>query len=229
MLNVSCITFSMSCLLTRNDESWLWHRRLAHIHMHHPNRIASKELLVGLPKLKYERDKLCEACQKGKQTKSTFKPLNVISTSEALELLHMDLLGPSRTMSLGGNYYDLVIVDDYSRFTWTFFIATKDESYHVFKRFVKVVQNEKNCSISSIKSDLGRGFQNKKFDRFCSKLGIEHNFSAPRTPQQNGVVERKNRSLEELARTMLNETELPKYFWADVVSTAYYVLNWVLI
>jgi len=197
--------------------------------MHHPNRIASKELLVGLPKLKYERDKLCEACQKGKQTKSTFKPLNVISTSEALELLHMDLLGPSRTMSLGGNYYDLVIVDDYSRFTWTFFIATKDESYHVFKRFVKVVQNEKNCSISSIKSDLGRGFQNKKFDRFCSKLGIEHNFSAPRTPQQNGVVERKNRSLEELARTMLNETELPKYFWADVVSTAYYVLNWVLI
>ena len=109
------------------------------------------------------------------------------------------------------------------------FIATKDETYHVFKGFVKLVQNEKDCSISSIKSDNGREFQNEKFDRFYSKLGIKHNFLAPRTPQQNGVVERKNRSLEELARTMLNENGLPKYFRADAVSTACYVLNRVLI
>jgi len=141
----------------------------------------------------------------------------------------MNLFGPSRTMSLRGNCYGLAIVDDYSRFTWTFFIVTKDKTYHVFKIFVKVVQNEKNCSISSIKSDNGREFQNDKFDRFCSKLGIKHNFSAPRTPQQNGVVERKNRSLVELAKTMLNETELPNYLWADVVSTTCYVLNQVLI
>jgi len=229
MLNVSSITSRMNCLLSRDDESWLWHRRLAHIHMHHLNRIASKDLVIDLPKLKFERNKLCGACQMGKQTKSSFKPINVVSTTRPLELLHMDLFGPSRTMSLGGNYYGLVIVDDYSRFTWTFFIATKDETYHVFKGFVKVVQNEKDCSISSIKSDNGREFQNEKFDRFCSKLGIQHNFSAPRTPQQNGVVERKNRSLEELARTMLNENGLPKYFWADAVSTACYVLNRVLI
>jgi len=160
--------------------------------------------------------------------KNTFKPLNVISTSRPLGLLHMDLFRPSRTMSLGGNYYGLVIVDDYSRFTWTFFIATKDETYHAFKRFVKVIQNGKDCNISSIKSNHGGEFQNEKFDRFYSKLGINHNFLAPRTPQQNGVVERKNWSLEELARTMLNETELPKYFWADVVSTTCYVLNRVL-
>jgi len=100
MLNVSCITSSLNCLLTRNNESWLWHRRLAHIHMHHLNRLASKELVVGLAKLKFERDKLCEASQKGKQTKNSFKPLNVISTCRPLELLHMDLFGPSRTMSL---------------------------------------------------------------------------------------------------------------------------------
>jgi len=132
-------------------------------------------------------------------------------------------------MSLGGNYYGLVIVDDYSQFTWTFFIVTKDETYHAFKRFVKVIQNEKDCSISSIKSDHGGEFQNEKFVRFCSKLGIKHNFSAPRTPQYNGVVERKNRSLEELARTMLKETEMPKHFWADAVSTTCYILNRVLI
>ena len=229
MFNVSCITSSMNYLLTRNDESWLWHKRLAHIHMHHLNRIASKELVIGLPKLKFERDKLCEACQKCKQTKSIFKPLNVISSSRPLELLHMDFFGLSRTMSSGGNYYGLVSVDDYSQFTWTFFFATKDETYHAFKRFVKVIQNEKDCSISSFKSDHGGEFQNEKFDRFCSKLGIKHNFSAPRTPRKNRVVERKNWPLEELARTMLNETKLPKYFWENAMSTACYVLHRVLI
>jgi len=107
MLNVSCITSSMNCLLSRNDKTWLWHRRLDHIHKHHLNKLALKELVIGFPKLKFERDKLCEACQKGKQTKSSFKQLNVVSTSRPLELLHIDLFGPSKTMSLGGNYYGL--------------------------------------------------------------------------------------------------------------------------
>jgi len=102
--------------------------------MHHQNRIASKDLVIGLPKLKFERNRLCEACQKGKQTKSSFKPINDVSTTRPLELLHMDLFGPSRTKSLGGNYYGLVIVDDYSRFTWTLFIATKDNAYLTFKK-----------------------------------------------------------------------------------------------
>jgi len=197
--------------------------------MHHLNRLASKELVISLPKLKFERDRLCEAWQKGKQTKSSFKSLNVMSTSRPLELLHTDLFGPSRTMSLGGNYYGLVIVDDYSRFTWTLFIATKDETYQAFKRFSKVMQNAKNCGISSIKSDHGGEFQNEKFDKFCSKSGIKYDFSALRTPQHNGVVERKNQSLKELARTLLNEIWLPKYFWADAVSTTSYVLIRLLI
>jgi len=88
---------------------------------------------------------------------------------------------------------------------------------------------KKGCRISTIKSDHGGKFQNERFDKFCDKHGIKHNFSAPRTPQQNVVVERKNRSLEELARTLLNATDLPKYFWADAVSTTWYVLNRVLI
>jgi len=170
MLNVSCIASSMNCLLSRNDETWLWHRRLAHIHMHHLNRLESKELVIGLPKLKLERDRLCEVCQKGKQTKSSFKHINVVSTSRPLELLHVDLFGPSRTMSLGGNYYSLVVVDDYSHFTWTLFITTKDEAYHAFKKHAKVIQNERNYCISTIKSDHGGEFQNERFDKFCSKF-----------------------------------------------------------
>ena len=102
-------------------------------------------------------------------------------------------------------------------------------AYIVFKKFSKVIQNEKGCRNSTIKSDHGGEFQNERFDKFCEKQGIKHNFSAPRTPQHNGVVERKNRSLEELARTLLNATNLPKSSWADAVSTTCYVLNRVLI
>jgi len=132
-------------------------------------------------------------------------------------------------MSLSGNYYALVIVDDFSRFTWTLFLESKSDAFSAFKKLVRRLQNTKNNNIGSIRSDHGGEFQNEKFSKFCEKMGILHNFSAPRTPQQNGVVERKNKSLEELARTMLSESSLPKYFWADAVSTSCYVMNRVLI
>jgi len=94
-------------------------------------------------KLKFEKNKLCEACQKGKQVKNSFQSKNVVSTSKPFELLHIDLFGASRTMSLGGNYFGLVIVDDYSRFTWTLFLKTKDEAFDGFCKLAKVIQNEK--------------------------------------------------------------------------------------
>jgi len=140
---------------------------------------------------------LREACQKGKQVKNSFQRKNLVSTLKPLELLHMNLFGPSRTMSLGGNYYGLVIVDDYSRYTWTLFFRTKNDAFDVFRKLVKVIQNEKGLNIVSIRSDHGGEFQNEYFDKFCEENEIHHNFSTPRTPQQNDVVERKNRFLEE--------------------------------
>jgi len=119
----------------------------------------------------------------------------VISTNKALDVLHMDLFGPSRAASLAGNFYALVIVDDFSRYTWTLFLAAKKDAYKAFKKLTKVLHNETENSIKQIHSDHGGEFQNAKFDRFCQKHGIIHRYSAPRTPQQNGVVERKNRSL----------------------------------
>ena len=199
---------SIGCLLSKHDESWLWHRRITHIHMNHLNKLI---------------------CQKGKQVKNSFKVKNVVSSLKPLELLHMDLSGPSRTMSLGGNYYALVIVGDFSRFTWTLFLESKSDAFSTFKKLARRFQNTKNNNIGLIRSDHGGEFQNEKFSKFCEKIGILHNYSAPRTPQQNGVVERKNRSLEELARTMLSESSLPKYFWADAISTSGYVMNRVLI
>ncbi|XP_028196458.1 uncharacterized protein LOC114381380, partial [Glycine soja] len=229
MIDLSIKQENNHCFLSKDDDPWLWHKRIAHINMDHLNKLISKDLVVGLPKLKFEKDKLCDACQKGKQTRVSFKSKNVVSTTRPLQLLHMDLFGPSRTMSFGGNYYALVIVDDFSRYTWTLFITHKSDSFHAFRKLAKVIQNKKNLKIASIRSDHGGEFENKDFELFCDEHGIEHNFSAPRTPQQNGVVERKNRSLEEIARTLLNDTSLPKYFWAEAVNTACYIMNRALI
>jgi len=108
----------------------------------------------------------------------------------------MDLFGPSRTMSLGGNFYAFVIVDDYPRFTWTLFLKSKSDVFSAFKKLSKRLPNTSCNNICAIRSDHAGEFQNEKFSSFCEKLGIFHNFSAPRTTEQNGVVERKNRSLE---------------------------------
>jgi len=112
--------------------------------MQHLNKLISKELVIGLPKIKFEKDKLCVVCQKGKQVKSSFHSKNVVSTSKSLELLHMNLFAHSRIKSFGENYYALVIVDDYSRYTWTFFLTLKSETFKAFKKFAKVIQNEKD-------------------------------------------------------------------------------------
>ena len=103
---------------------------------------------------------------------------------------------------------------------WTLFLSHKNQAFNAFKRLAKIIQNQKDLKIACICSNHGKEFENINFGKFCDKHGIEHNFSSPRTPQQNGVVERKNHSLVELARTMLNDIDLPKYLWADAVSTA---------
>jgi len=125
--------------------------------MHHLNKLISNDLVIRLPKLKFEKD-VCEACQKGKQTKRSFKLKNTISTSKPHELLHIDLFGPSRTMSLGGNYYALVVVDEFSRFTWTIFLHSKSEAYSEFKKLAKRLQNSWCSNIGAIRSDHGGEF-----------------------------------------------------------------------
>ena len=96
------------------------------------NDICKNELVIGLPQLKFIKDKPCDACQKGKQSKSSFKLKNVVSTSRPLELIHMDLFGPTRVASLGGMHYAYVLVDDYSRYTWVCFLAHKNDAFKAF-------------------------------------------------------------------------------------------------
>ncbi|GKD40586.1 retrovirus-related pol polyprotein from transposon TNT 1-94 [Tanacetum coccineum] len=194
------------CLATIDENSTLWHRRLGHANMCLIQSLASKELVRNLPKLKFDQH-FCDACKMGKQAHASHKAKNIVSTTRCLELLHMDLFGPSAVRSYGGNRYTLVIVDDYSRYTWTRFLKDKTEAFDQFKIFSRKIQNQLGCSIVSIRTDHGREFDNEvQFGEFCNANGITHNFSAPRTPQSNGVVERKNRTLQEMSRTMLNES-----------------------
>lgn len=181
--------------MVNNNDAWIWHTIIAHIHMDHLNKLVKHDLVVGLPKIKYVKYKLWNACQKDKQTNVSFKPKNVVSTSIPLQLIYVDLFGSSRTRSFYRNLYSLVIFDDFSIFTWTSFLAYKHVASNTFKKYAKLVQNEKSLKIASILSDHGREFQNALFKGFCDEYKISHDFSTPRTPQQNVVVERKNRSL----------------------------------
>ncbi|KAL5544086.1 hypothetical protein UlMin_007870 [Ulmus minor] len=174
------------CFVSISNESWLWHRRLGHANMDLLNKLSTKQLVKGLPSVTFQKDKVCDACEFGKQIKSSFKSKKIISTSRPLELLHLNLFGPMRTASLGGKFYVFVIVDDFSRFTWTLFLTHKNKAFQTFSNLCKCIQNEKGLSIVSIRSDHGKEFENKDFENFCLQNGSEHNFSAPRTPQQNG-------------------------------------------
>ncbi|GJR80526.1 retrovirus-related pol polyprotein from transposon TNT 1-94 [Tanacetum coccineum] len=197
------------CLATLDENSPLWHRILGHTNMQLIQSLASKELVRNLPKLKYDRH-FYDACKIGKQAHVSHKAKNIVSTTRCLELLFMDLFGPSAIRSYGGNRYTLVIVDDYSRYTWTRYLANKIEAFEEFEMFSQMIQNKLGCSIVSIRTDHGREFDNEvQFGKYCDLNGTSHNFSAPRTPQSNGVVERKNRTLQEMSRTMLNEQFIP--------------------
>jgi len=169
------------CLLSKSDESWLWHKRLPHIHPNHLNKLKSKDLVSSLPNIKFQDNRLCDTCVKDKQTRTSFKTKDMISTNKPLDVLHMDLFGLFRTTSLAGNFYALVIVDDFSRYTWNLFLVSKNDAYKAFKKLVKVLHNENGNSIKEIRSGHGGEFQNAKFDRFCEKHGIIHSYSILKT------------------------------------------------
>ncbi|KAK8957495.1 hypothetical protein KSP39_PZI000003 [Platanthera zijinensis] len=141
----------------------------------------------------------------------------------------MDLFGPLQIRCLGGKEYTLVVVDDYLRFAWVFFLKHKSDTFSIFTNFVRQIQNEYNCSVVKIRSDNGTEFKSGAMTEFCESQGIFHEFSSPRTPQQNGVAERRNRTLIEACRTMLSDASLPEYFWAEAVNTACHVQNRALI
>ncbi|GJT75040.1 putative ribonuclease H-like domain-containing protein [Tanacetum coccineum] len=222
----------ITCLLAKasSDESTKWHRRMAHVNFKNINKLAKHGLVNGLPSKLFTNDHNCVACNKGKQHKASYKAITAVSTiSEPLQLLHMDLFGPTSIRSIDHKYYSLVVTDDLSRFSWVFFLGTKDETYYILKDFITFIENQLNKKVKAIRCDNGTEFKNSKLIELCGSKGIKRDYSNARTPQQNGVAERKNRTLIEAARTMLADSKLPTMFWTEAVSTACYVLNRVLV
>nr|GEU97102.1 retrovirus-related Pol polyprotein from transposon TNT 1-94 [Tanacetum cinerariifolium] len=188
------------CLLSKasKTKSWLWHRRLSHLNFGTINQLAKKGLFRGLPKLKFEKDHLCSGCSLGKRKKQSHIPKSKDTNQEKLYLLHMDLCGLMRVESINEKKYILVIVDDYSRFTWVKFLRSKDEAPEFIINYYEDV-------------------------------GISHETSVARTPQHNDVVDRRNHTLVEAARTMLIYAKAPLFLWAKAVATACYTQNRSLI
>ncbi|GJV68677.1 retrovirus-related pol polyprotein from transposon TNT 1-94 [Tanacetum coccineum] len=219
------------CLLSKasKNKSWLWHRRLNHLNFGTINDLARKDLVRGLPRLKFEKDHLCSACQLGKSKKHTHKPKTENTNLEVLNTLPMDLCGPMRVQTINGKKYILVIVDDYSRFTWVKFFRSKDETPEVVIKFLKQIQVDLNKTVRFIRTNNGTEFVNKTFYDYYESVGIFHQKTVPRTPWQNGVVERRDRTLVEAARTMLIFSKAPMFLWAEVVATACYTQNRSLI
>jgi len=171
-------------------------------------KIASKEVVKDLPKMKDTGKWVCGPCQLGKH-RTAHKKTSGILTSRNLELSHMDLIG---TSSLGGKKYILVIVDDYSLYTWVL-LWEKSNAFEAAQQLFKKIQIEQNCHIMRIRSNHGKEFENARFEEHCHSYGIQQEFSSPITPQQNGVVERKNRVLQEMARVMIHSQNLAQLFW----------------
>ncbi|GKC77519.1 putative ribonuclease H-like domain-containing protein, partial [Tanacetum coccineum] len=199
----------LTCLIAKstNDESKLWHRRLGHLNFKTLNKLVKGNLVRGLPSKTFENDHTCVACQKGKQHKATCKSNLVNTISQPLQILHMDLFGPTFVKSIMGKMYCLVITDDYSRFSWVFFLAKKDETSGILKNFITSIENQLSHKVKVIRCDNGTEFKNYEMNQFCGIKGIKREFKNARTPQQKRVAKRKNRTLIEAARTMVLVTK----------------------
>ncbi|GJZ21798.1 putative ribonuclease H-like domain-containing protein [Tanacetum coccineum] len=187
----------LTCLFAKAiiDESNLWHRRLGHINFKTMNKLVRGNLVRGLPSKLFENDHTCVTCQKGKQHKASCKTKLVSSISQPLQMLHMDLFRPTSVRSINHKTYCLVVTDDYSRFSWVFFLATKDETSEILKTFITGIENQINHKVKIIRCDNETKFKNNDMNQFCGMKGIKREFSVARTPQQNGVAERKNMTL----------------------------------
>jgi transposase InsO family protein len=163
----------MKCLISQSSsELWKWHRRLGHLSFNLLCRLSGLGLLRGLPLLKFESDFICAPCHHGKMITASHSLINTVVTEHPRQLLHMDIVGPSRVRSIGGKWYILVIVDDYSRYFWVFFLESKDEVFEHFRSLALRLNNKHPNCLKAIRSDNGTEFRNASFDQFCFKHGV---------------------------------------------------------
>jgi transposase InsO family protein len=217
---------SMACLAQgplHQHSLELWHKRLGHLNEKSVKRLQS--MVGGMQVEKGSCDLNCEACIEGKQARQPFPSDGATRATKVLEIVHSDVCGPMKTPSMGGARYFLTFIDDFSRKVWVFMLKCKSDVFERFKVWKALVENESGQKVKVLRSDNGGEYMSKAFEAFMRQHGIQHQTSTPYTPQQNGVAERANRTLVEMARAMLHAQDLKYDLWAEAVSNAAYTRN----
>lgn len=202
----------------------IWHKRFAHVNHKAIRTMQYKGMVKGLPNV-CGKTMVCETCNMGKQSRGIIPKKAVWRSMKRLELVHTDLCGPITPASQSGKRYVLVFIDDFTRKTWVYFLKNKSESFETFKKFKVFVETEVGTKIKTLRSDRGGEFTSHSFNEFCEQNGIKRQLTAAYTPQQNGVAERRNRTLMNMVRCLLMEKNVPKHFWAEATTWACHVLN----
>ena len=227
VLSVAMITLEddENCLQTSEDDlSDLWHRRYGHVNNTNLRNLGNKQLVEGLPKLNVTNN-ACAVCNRGKQHRTVIPKKAEWRATRRLQLVHADLCGPITPISSSHKRYIFCLIDDFSRKAWIYFLAEKSEAFLMFRTFKISVEKESGCAISCLRTDRGGEFTSIEFQIFCAEHGIKRQLTAAYTPQQNGVAERKNRTILNMVRCLLLEKEMPKLFWSEAVRWGLHVLN----
>lgn len=213
------------CLSSRlDDTSWLWHARLGHVNFRVIEAMVEKGMVQGVPKI-HHPTQVCEGCLIAKQTRQSYPQEAQWQAGNPLELVHADLCGPITPQTSAGNRYFLLFVDDYSRYMWVFMIKTKDEVFQTFKKFKMQVESEGQYKLKALRTDRGGEFTSTQFTNYCNNEGIKRQLTAPYSPQQNGVVERRNRTILGVTRSLLKAMSVPERLWGEAVRHAVQILN----
>ena len=208
------------------SDAKLWHARFGHLNFASLLRLLQKSERVCLfPRLEAPPKHVCEGCILGKMQRASFPKDGSMRAERRLQLIHSDVCGPMQTPSFGHYLYFVTFIDDYSMHAWVYPLKAKSEVFLCFKQFVAMAENASACNVGTLRSDRGGEYMSKEFNAFLAERGIKHQCTVPYTPQQNGVAERKNMSLMEMARCMVKSQFLPHAFWLEAVMCATYVLN----
>ncbi|KAK2372692.1 putative mitochondrial protein [Trifolium repens] len=223
---VNVRTADSECLSATSVEkdSELWHRRFGHLNFRSLGHLKSKNLVHGIPTIK-KPEKSCKVCMEGKKPRLSFASGVAPRAKHALGVVHSDVCGPFPVASTGGNKYFVSFVDEFTRMTWVSLIKFKHEVFAEFQKFKVKAEKQSGQKLKILRTDGGGEFNSNEFKTFCEENGIEHEVTAPYTPQHNGLAERRNRTLLDMVRSMLKEKKLPHNLWGEAVATACYVLN----
>jgi transposase InsO family protein len=208
--------------MTKSTLMRLWHRRYAHINYQALPFL--RKMVEGIPKLKSTHEGICKGCALGKNIKKPFPSSNNRS-KEILDLMHSDVCSPVPIRFLGGYLYYIIFIDDYSRKMWLYLLKSKDEVFSKFQEFKAEIENLMNKKIKTLRTDNGGEYTSKEFVAFCKSAGIRRELIVPHNHQQNGVVEKNNRSIEETVKALLNDQGLSMFLWGEEAMTTIYVQN----